>query len=145
MRARKTSARKLTSTTTTTTTRQSGSSGRKKRIMDKNMTLLGDMTTTASSGLDSVATTTSVASDTSGVTKPQTSASGKTKMKKTKGRVKIKMEFIENKIRRYTTFSKRKTGIMKKVNDFFVLFLNESHHIEVLIIVSLIRLMNCRH
>ena len=35
--------------------------------------------------------------------------------KKTKGRVKIKMEFIENKIRRYTTFSKRKTGIMKKV------------------------------
>lgn len=39
----------------------------------------------------------------------------KTKSKKTKGRVKIKMEFIENKIRRYTTFSKRKTGIMKKV------------------------------
>lgn len=37
--------------------------------------------------------------------------------KKTKGRVKIKMEFIENKIRRYTTFSKRKTGIMKKVKD----------------------------
>ena len=36
--------------------------------------------------------------------------------KKTKGRVKIKMEFIENKIRRYTTFSKRKTGIMKKVS-----------------------------
>ena len=35
--------------------------------------------------------------------------------KKTKGRVKIKMEFIENKLRRYTTFSKRKTGIMKKV------------------------------
>lgn len=36
--------------------------------------------------------------------------------KKTKGRVKIKMEYIENKLRRYTTFSKRKTGIMKKVN-----------------------------
>lgn len=36
--------------------------------------------------------------------------------KKTKGRVKIKMEFIDNKLRRYTTFSKRKTGIMKKVN-----------------------------
>ncbi|KAF7287994.1 hypothetical protein GWI33_000054 [Rhynchophorus ferrugineus] len=34
--------------------------------------------------------------------------------KKTKGRVKIKMEYIENKLRRYTTFSKRKTGIMKK-------------------------------
>ncbi len=39
----------------------------------------------------------------------------KNSKKKTKGRVKIKMEFIQNKIRRYTTFSKRKTGIMKKV------------------------------
>ena len=38
--------------------------------------------------------------------------------KKTKGRVKIKMEFIDNKLRRYTTFSKRKTGIMKKVRFF---------------------------
>jgi hypothetical protein len=37
--------------------------------------------------------------------------------KKTKGRVKIKMEYIENKLRRYTTFSKRKTGIMKKVSQ----------------------------
>ena len=35
--------------------------------------------------------------------------------KKTRGRVKIRMEFIQNKLRRYTTFSKRKTGIMKKV------------------------------
>ena len=35
--------------------------------------------------------------------------------KKTKGRVKINMEFIDNKLRRYTTFSKRKSGIMKKV------------------------------
>lgn len=35
--------------------------------------------------------------------------------KKTRGRVKVKMEFIKNKLRRYTTFSKRKTGIMKKV------------------------------
>lgn len=35
--------------------------------------------------------------------------------KKTRGRVKIEMRFIENKLRRYTTFSKRKTGIMKKV------------------------------
>ncbi|KAJ4428120.1 hypothetical protein ANN_24134 [Periplaneta americana] len=35
--------------------------------------------------------------------------------KKTKGRVKIKMEYIDNKLRRYTTFSKRKTGIMKKL------------------------------
>jgi hypothetical protein len=39
--------------------------------------------------------------------------------KKTKGRVKIKMEYIDNKLRRYTTFSKRKTGIMKKVSDFW--------------------------
>lgn len=37
--------------------------------------------------------------------------------KKTRGRVKIKMEFIDNKLRRYTTFSKRKTGIMKKVRQ----------------------------
>ena len=37
--------------------------------------------------------------------------------KKTRGRVKIKMEFIDNKLRRYTTFSKRKTGIMKKVSS----------------------------
>ena len=40
--------------------------------------------------------------------------------KKTKGRVKIKMEFIDNKLRRYTTFSKRKTGIMKKVMKFYI-------------------------
>ncbi len=40
--------------------------------------------------------------------------------KKTKGRVKIKMEFIDNKLRRYTTFSKRKTGIMKKVSFQFI-------------------------
>lgn len=42
--------------------------------------------------------------------------------KKTKGRVKIKMEYIDNKLRRYTTFSKRKTGIMKKVSAFFLHF-----------------------
>ena len=46
--------------------------------------------------------------------------------KKTKGRVKIKMEFIENKIRRYTTFSKRKTGIMKKVNHSLKKFNQDS-------------------
>ena len=44
--------------------------------------------------------------------------------KKTKGRVKIKMEFIDNKLRRYTTFSKRKTGIMKKVSENFKKFQN---------------------
>ena len=48
------------------------------------------------------------------VTDPDTPPAAK-KTKKTKGRVKIKMEFIDNKLRRYTTFSKRKTGIMKKV------------------------------
>lgn len=41
--------------------------------------------------------------------------------KKTKGRVKIKMEYIEDKIRRYTTFSKRKTGIMKKAYELSTL------------------------
>lgn len=50
----------------------------------------------------------------------KTTAGGATKSlsngKKTKGRVKIKMEYIDNKLRRYTTFSKRKTGIMKKVS-----------------------------
>lgn len=35
--------------------------------------------------------------------------------KKTRGRVKIHMEYIPNKLRRYTTFSKRKSGMMKKV------------------------------
>lgn len=42
--------------------------------------------------------------------------------KKTKGRVKIKMEFIKNKLRRYTTFSKRKSGILKKVNIFINIY-----------------------
>lgn len=36
--------------------------------------------------------------------------------KKTRGRVKIHMEYIPNKLRRYTTFSKRKSGMMKKVS-----------------------------
>ena len=44
------------------------------------------------------------------------------RVKKTKGRVRIKMEYIDNKIRRYTTFSKRKTGIMKKVSNGSVFF-----------------------
>lgn len=49
-----------------------------------------------------------------------TPTSGLKPGKKTKGRVKIKMEFIENKLRRYTTFSKRKTGIMKKVSKLLL-------------------------
>lgn len=44
--------------------------------------------------------------------------------KKTRGRVRIRMEFISNKLRRYTTFSKRKTGIMKKVRNFILCFLS---------------------
>lgn len=40
--------------------------------------------------------------------------------KKTRGRVKIEMKYIESKLRRYTTFSKRKTGIMKKVCRSFL-------------------------
>ncbi|CAF1494426.1 unnamed protein product [Adineta ricciae] len=43
------------------------------------------------------------------------------KTKKTLGRVKIKMAYIDNKIRRYTTFSKRKTGIMKKAYELATL------------------------
>ena len=40
--------------------------------------------------------------------------------KKTRGRVRIQMEYIQNKLRRYTTFSKRKSGIMKKVKPSMV-------------------------
>ncbi|XP_039595021.1 serum response factor b isoform X1 [Polypterus senegalus] len=46
--------------------------------------------------------------------------------KKTRGRVKIKMEFIDNKLRRYTTFSKRKTGIMKKTFHLYNLHESEA-------------------
>ena len=45
----------------------------------------------------------------------------RTKNKKTLGRVKIEMAYITNKIRRYTTFSKRKTGIMKKAYELATL------------------------
>lgn len=41
--------------------------------------------------------------------------------KKTRGRVKIEMQYIQNKLRRYTTFSKRKSGIMKKVSTAFIM------------------------
>ena len=43
------------------------------------------------------------------------------KTKKTLGRVKIKMAYIDDKVRRYTTFSKRKTGIMKKAYELATL------------------------
>ena len=51
---------------------------------------------------------------------PTPGAPGGVRQKKTRGRVKIKMEFIQNKLRRYTTFSKRKTGIMKKVGQAYL-------------------------
>jgi hypothetical protein len=44
-----------------------------------------------------------------------------THKKKSLGRVKIEMAYIDNKIRRYTTFSKRKAGIMKKAYELATL------------------------
>ncbi|XP_056021068.1 serum response factor-like isoform X1 [Ostrea edulis] len=60
-------------------------------------------------------------SDSDGEISVATNPQGLKPGKKTKGRVKIKMEFIENKLRRYTTFSKRKTGIMKKAYELSTL------------------------
>lgn len=56
--------------------------------------------------------------------------------KKTKGRVKIKMEYIENKLRRYTTFSKRKTGIMKKVKNAY-LFIFQLKLLRLRVLIAL--------
>ncbi|GAB0090033.1 Serum response factor homolog [Sergentomyia squamirostris] len=56
-----------------------------------------------------------------GFTQLQQKKSPPSNGKKTKGRVKIKMEYIDNKLRRYTTFSKRKTGIMKKAYELSTL------------------------
>uniref|UniRef100_UPI00358F32B1 serum response factor-like isoform X2 n=1 Tax=Myxine glutinosa TaxID=7769 RepID=UPI00358F32B1 len=55
------------------------------------------------------------------VSRGMTTTPGLKPGKKTRGRVKIKMEFIDNKLRRYTTFSKRKTGIMKKAYELSTL------------------------
>jgi serum response factor len=66
-------------------------------------------------GLDGCSVGTDVVDDS--YTSLQPKKSPPSNGKKTKGRVKIKMEYIDNKLRRYTTFSKRKTGIMKKVCD----------------------------
>ena len=63
--------------------------------------------------------------------------------KKTKGRVKIKMEFIDNKLRRYTTFSKRKTGIMKKVRTLLDHGRCRSNLLNGNVVSF--RLTNCRH
>ncbi|XP_016149363.1 serum response factor-like [Sinocyclocheilus grahami] len=61
-------------------------------------------------------------------------AAGAKPGKKTRGRVKIKMEFIDNKLRRYTTFSKRKTGIMKKSSMNITLNVSffEFHNVRVI-------------
>lgn len=83
-------------------------------------TNLSQSTGSASSGLTSATTTPTAAGKTTataaGAGAPKSLSNGK----KTKGRVKIKMEYIDNKLRRYTTFSKRKTGIMKKVSEIFL-------------------------
>lgn len=39
------------------------------------------------------------------------------RVKKTRGKQKINIEFIQEKNKRYTTFSKRKTGLMKKAHE----------------------------
>lgn len=54
-------------------------------------------------------------SDNDSVQSPQSSKHKPAPGKKTRGRVKIEMQYIQNKLRRYTTFSKRKSGMMKKV------------------------------
>ncbi|KAI3387141.1 hypothetical protein SNEBB_003654 [Seison nebaliae] len=41
--------------------------------------------------------------------------------RRTKGRVKIEMEYIKNKVKRFTTFSKRKSGLMKKAYELSTL------------------------
>ena len=75
--------------------------------------------TSAEAGLDAVGLDHDSDSDSgsSSLLREMSAPGGVKPGKKTKGRVKIKMEFIENKLRRYTTFSKRKTGIMKKVSS----------------------------
>lgn len=63
--------------------------------------------------------------------------------KKTRGRVRIQMEYIQNKLRRYTTFSKRKSGIMKKV----ILAFCRCERRRLVWIVALLRgpsLVDCR-
>lgn len=46
---------------------------------------------------------------------------GSARPDKRSGRRKIKIEYIGDKSRRHITFSKRKAGIMKKVNTLYVL------------------------
>lgn len=76
----------------------------------------GGMNTQNMTGLDCGTNVTDVVDDNFTSLQPKSQKSPPSNGKKTKGRVKIKMEYIDNKLRRYTTFSKRKTGIMKKVS-----------------------------
>ncbi|XP_022656149.1 serum response factor homolog [Varroa jacobsoni] len=69
----------------------------------------------------SVVVTKRTCAPTHSLNSPSSTPSAPPNVKKTKGRVKIKMEFINNKLRRYTTFSKRKTGIMKKAYELSTL------------------------
>lgn len=75
--------------------------------------LYGDKRSAGDAGLDSEDD--SISNELMGLDQSSGNSRGKTG-KKTRGRVKIEMKYIENKLRRYTTFSKRKTGIMKKVS-----------------------------
>ncbi|XP_077192903.1 serum response factor isoform X1 [Paroedura picta] len=79
---------------------------------------LGDMDLGMVVGAEAVAAAAAAAGGFGGVSG---AVSGAKPGKKTRGRVKIKMEFIDNKLRRYTTFSKRKTGIMKKAYELSTL------------------------
>lgn len=96
-------------------------SGMEKAGISSGAVVMGE---TAAVALDSLQQTNGGLLSRTSQASTTTTTSGKTKAKKTKGRVKIKMEFIENKIRRYTTFSKRKTGIMKKVKYNVNLIIN---------------------
>ena len=53
------------------------------------------------------------------------------KRKKSKGRQKIPISFIKEKERRYTAFSKRKKGIMKKVQLTLIEFIKTTGQIKI--------------
>ena len=56
--------------------------------------------------------------------------------KKTRGRVKIPMKYIKNKLRRYTTFSKRKSNIMKKAYELSTLTGTQVRFILPFVVIS---------
>ncbi|XP_063061364.1 serum response factor-like isoform X3 [Engraulis encrasicolus] len=95
----------------------SGSAGDRRGVKRERAEM--ELGAASSSSLASMALTTR--SGYHGATAGTHTATGAKPGKKTRGRVKIKMEFIDNKLRRYTTFSKRKTGIMKKAYELSTL------------------------